>query len=113
MAGVNNSLPATTSALEVLGSQIAAARRELGWTAVELAGRLGVTAALVTRLEKGAPGTAIGTALEAALICGVPLFGVDPSDRDAMATLADRERTRVALLPARIRRTSVVVDDDF
>jgi len=106
-------LPATSLALQALGSQIAAARRELGWTAAELAGRLGVTPQLVTRIEKGAPGTAIGTVLEAAVVCGVPLFGVDPADRAALGAVAERERNRVALLPARTRRKPVVVDDDF
>ena len=105
--------PATTLALAALGFQIAAARKELGWTAVELAGRIGVTPQLVTRIEKGAPSTAIGTVLEAAVICGVPLFGIDPSDRDALSELADKERTRVALLPSRSRRKPVVADDDF
>lgn len=73
-------LPATLDAVQALGAQVAAARRELGWTAAELAGRLGVTPALVSRIEKGAPGTAIGTVLEAAVVCGVPLFGVDATD---------------------------------
>lgn len=31
--------------------------------------------AVVANIEKGAPGTAIGTVLEAAIVCGVPLFG--------------------------------------
>ncbi len=106
-------LPVTTLAVQTLGSQIAAARRELGWTAADLAGRLGVTAQLVTRIEKGAPSTAIGTVLEAAAICGVPLFGVDPTDLARVRDVAERERHRVALLPSRARRKPVVVDDEF
>lgn len=106
-------MPATLHALTVLGSQIASRRRELRWTAAELADRLGVSPQLVARIERGAPGTAIGTVLEAAVICGVPLFGVDPADRGALASLAEQEKTRLALLPARTRRTSVQADDDF
>ena len=93
-----------------MGSQIAGARRELGWTAAELAGRLGVNAQLVGRIEKGVPGTAVGTVFEAAILCGVLLFDADPAD---LADLADRQHARLALLPARIRSKTVEVDDDF
>lgn len=103
-------LPATREALAALGAQIAAARRELRWTATELAGRLGVTPSVVSRIEAGAPGTAIGTVLEAAVVCGVPLFGVDARD---LGTVADRERARVALLPQRVRPRTPEISDDF
>jgi transcriptional regulator with XRE-family HTH domain len=103
-------LPATLDAVQALGAQVAAARRELGWTAAELAGRLGVTPALVSRIEKGAPGTAIGTVLEAAVVCGVPLFGVDATD---LRDVADRARSRVALLPQRVHPRRTEIDDAF
>jgi transcriptional regulator with XRE-family HTH domain len=103
-------LPSTTNALTVLGSQIAAARRGLGWTAAELAERLGVNVQLIRKIEQGAPGTAIGTVFEAAVLCGVPLFGADPAD---LEDLALRERARLALLPARTRRKKIQVSDDF
>lgn len=106
-------LPATTYALQALGAQIAVARRELGWTAAMLAERLGVTPALVTRLEQGAPGTAVGTVFEAAVLCGVPLFDTDPRDTQALAAVADRERLRLALLPSRTRRKPLQVPSDF
>ena len=103
-------LPATTAAVQALGAQIAAARRELGWSAVDLASRLGVSPQLVTRLEKGAPGTAIGTVLEAAVVCGVPLFGVEAAE---LSSVAARTTDRLALLPARVRRPTLEVSDDF
>jgi transcriptional regulator with XRE-family HTH domain len=93
----------------VLGSQIAVARRELGWTEAELAQRLGAPQ-LVGRLERGAPGTAIGTVFEAAVLCRVPLFGVDPAD---LEDLADRQRARFALLPAGVPAKAAEVGDDF
>ncbi len=93
-------LPATLDAVKVLGAQVAVARRELGWSAAELAQRLGVSAPLVSRLENGHPTTQIGTVFEAAVICGVPLFATDPSE---LGRLAEHERRRVALLPARVR----------
>jgi transcriptional regulator with XRE-family HTH domain len=103
-------LPAAWHALNVLGSQIAVARRELNWNAAELAERLGVNAQLVGRIEKGAPGTAIGTVFEAAVLTGVLLYGVDPAD---LEDLADRQRGRLALLPSRTRSKPVEVSDDF
>lgn len=103
-------LPATQAALSVLGAQIAVGRRELGWTAAALAERLGVTPELVAKIEKGAPSTAIGTAFEAAILVGVPLLAADPSD---LPTLADAQRAKLALLPARVRTRAVEVSDDF
>lgn len=103
-------VPATLEAVEALGAQIAAARRELGWTAADLAGRLGVTPQLVGRIERGSPGTAIGTVLEAAVVCGVPLFGVDAAH---LGRAADQARARLALLPERVRVRTPELDNDF
>lgn len=111
MKRMRSYLPTTTHALTVLGSQIAVSRRELGWTAADLAERLGVNVQLIGKIERGSPSTTIGIVFEAAVLCGVPLFGADPS---SLADLAARERTRLALLPARIRRhKKVQVSDDF
>jgi len=110
-------LPATLDAVKVLGAQVAVARRGLGWTAAELAQRIGVSAPVVSRLENGHPTTQIGTVFEAAvicgvplLICGVPLFGTAPSE---MGRLASQERARLALLPERVRTKLVELDDNF
>lgn len=103
-------LPATTDAVAVLGAQIAAARRELGWTAEELAARVGVSAPLISRIENGKPTTQIGAAFEAAIICGVPLFGEDAA---GLAASARRQRDRVALLPSRVRTRPVRIANDF
>lgn len=103
-------LPATKAALGALGAQIRAARHELRWTRAELAARLGVTETTLSRIERGMPGTSIGLVFDAATICGVPLFGVDASE---LSRVAEGERARLALLPARIRRTLPEVDDDF
>ena len=94
-------LPETLDALRALGAQVAAGRRRLGWTAAELGERIGASKALVSRIEKGAPGVSIGTALEAAVVCGVPLFGA--TDPGAMRHVADDLDARLALLPARVR----------
>ncbi len=106
-------LPFTMYALRALGTQIAVARRELGWTAADLAERLGVTAQLVSRIERGSPSTTVGTVLEAAVLCGIPLFDTNSDDVRAMATVAENERLRLALLPSRTRRRPVEVSSDF
>lgn len=103
-------LPTTVEAVRALGAQIAAARRELGWTAADLADRLGVAIPTVLRIEKGATGTAIGTVLEAAILCGVPLFG---SDRQDIGRAADQATARLALLPERVRVRVPELDNDF
>jgi transcriptional regulator with XRE-family HTH domain len=103
-------LPGSADALAALGAQIAVARRELGWTAAQLAERLGTTRALVARIERGAPGTAIGTVFDAAVICGVPLFGAEEGE---LSRIAEVGRARLALLPARVRARATVIDDEF
>ncbi len=103
-------LPATLDALSALGAQIGVARRELGWSSADLADRLGVGAAVVSRIEQGVPGTSVGTVLEAAVLCGVPLFGVDATE---LHTVAEHTRTRLALLPQRVRVSAKEIPDDF
>lgn len=44
------------------------------------------------------------------MLCGVPVSSVDPGE---LAGLAERERTRLALLTSRVRRTKFEVGDDF
>jgi hypothetical protein len=48
--------------------------------------------------------------LEAAVVCGVPLFGVDATD---LRDVADRARSRVALLPQRVHPRRTEIDDAF
>jgi transcriptional regulator with XRE-family HTH domain len=104
-------LPTTTHAVTALGAMIGEGRRQLRWTAADLAERLGVTAPTVTRIEKGSPTVAVGTVFEAALLVGVPLFEVP---RDQLPWVARDAERRLALLPARVRMTAVEeLDDDF
>ncbi|GEP33452.1 transcriptional regulator [Nocardioides szechwanensis] len=103
-------LPATLDALAVLGAQIAAARREVGWTAAELAERVGASAPVISRIENGHATTQIGTVFDAAVLCGVPLF---TPDAVTLSRLAASSRTQLALLPSRVRPQRVDLDDDF
>lgn len=100
----------TLAAAQVLGAQIAQARRARSWTAAELGERVGVSARTISSLERGAPTVALGTALEAATMLGVPLFGVEGPE---LAALARRGREVLALLPRRVYHPRTPVDDDF
>lgn len=106
-------LPTTMYAVTTLGTQIAIARKDLGWTVGELAERLGVSPQLVSRIEKGSPKASIGTVLEAAVLVGIPLFEVESNDVRGMHRVAQHEQLRLQLLPKRIRRRTLTVDNNF
>jgi DNA-binding XRE family transcriptional regulator len=102
----------TLDAAEVLGQQVAQARRERRLTLEELAERAGVAPFTVSKVERGDPTVALGTAFEVARLVGVPLFGVE--DRTTMAGLVRQGRDRLTLLPARVRTSAgEAPDGDF
>lgn len=103
-------LPATQDATRALGAQIQAARRELQWSQEELAGRLGVARHVVGNIERGSTSTRVGLVLEAAVLCGVPLFG---EDSRGLRVFSQTEQMRAALLPARVRQSPIEISDDF
>ncbi len=100
--------PVTVEAVRLLGSRVAAARRERRWTLAELAERVGVSVVTIRKVERGDPTVALGTAFEAAALVGVALFHEDPQRRALEAEVA---RARLAVLPASVRSGNV--DDDF
>jgi transcriptional regulator with XRE-family HTH domain len=102
--------PQTLDAAKVLGLDIAAARRELRWTAVDLAERAGISTITLRRVERGDPTVALGTAFELATLLGVRLFVVDQSE---LPRLIERGKGRLALLPSRVRERDIEVFDDF
>lgn len=102
--------PPTLDAARVLGNQIALVRRDRGWTAAELAERVGVSARTISSLERGSPTVALGTAFEAATLLGIPLFDVE---RTELRALARRGRETLALLPTRVRHRRTPPRDDF
>lgn len=61
-------------------------------------------------VEAGTPTVAVGTVFELATILGVDLFGVPGAE---LPQLIARGRDRLALLPARVRRPSTPVHDNF
>jgi transcriptional regulator with XRE-family HTH domain len=96
-------------AARLLGLQIRAARIERRWTVDELATRAGVSHVTISKLERGDPSVKLGTALEAAVLVGIPLFG---NDRERRAETG-RTRGRLGLLPKAARPTRSTIDDDF
>ena len=102
--------PQTLDAVQVLGTQIAQARRARRWTAAELAERVGVSVRTISNLEHGSPTVAMGIAFEAATMLGVGLFGADGPE---LARLARQGRDTLALLPNRVHPSREPVRDDF
>ena len=100
---------ATREAIELLGTSIRAGRLRRRWTIRDLAERVGVSHVTITKVERGDPGVALGTALEAATLVGLPLFHPDADVR--MRQLAHK-RIELALLPSRARELGPV-DDDY
>ena len=87
--------------LELLGGTVRAL--------AELAERVGVSHVTIQKVERGDPGVALGTALDAATLVGVPLF--HPDEEARIRALAYK-RIELALLPKRAR-TLGPVDDNF
>lgn len=96
--------PATRRAVTTLGKLIAAERRTQGRPQADLAERAGISIPTLNRIETGAPGTAIGTFFELAVILGIPLFP-DVNDENL--------EQRLALVPSRVRRRARTGSNDF
>ena len=98
----------TRDALAILAQATRAARIRRGWTSRELAERVGVSLPTIVKVERGDPGVAVGTVLEAAALVGVPLFDADPEGRRRFASHKSAE---LALLPAAARPRRRIADD--
>jgi len=101
-------------AIKELGMLIATGRKERQFTQAELANRVGVGRMTIVRMEKGAPEVAIGNYLTAAWILGLPVlswndFGGLRVDSSVAAYLEKIGRH----LPARVRKQSNEIDNDF
>ena len=100
----------TRHALSMLGKLIRLGRIERGMTAQDLADRAGISRATLHTIEKGKPGSEIGTVFEVAALAGVRLFGED--DR-TLAMHQARLDEKLTLLPKSVRPAKRDVDDDF
>jgi transcriptional regulator with XRE-family HTH domain len=100
----------TIEAAQLLGAQVALARRERRWPARDLAERAGITQPTLRKVERGDPTVTLGVAFEVATLVGVPLFY---DDRTGLSLDLDRTRDRVAVLPQRVRVPADRTKDDF
>lgn len=99
--------PMTREALELIGLEIAAARKARKWSEDKLAEHAGVSRGTVRRIEKGHPKAEVGLVFEMASLVGVTLFGDKRRERLASA------REKAPLLPKRIHGRTPMVNDDF
>lgn len=98
-------------AILLLATMIRTARMQRGMTAAELATRTGVSRGVIQRLEAGEGGTSIGTAFEACVVLGIPLFDA-PGER--LGTMLEHRQEVAALLPKRAFQASQSKpDNDF
>jgi transcriptional regulator with XRE-family HTH domain len=100
--------PYTLEAIELLGEQIRAGRRQRRWTQADLAERAGIAVRTLNRVENGDPRITLGTAFELAALTGVTLF---QADRERLSSDLERTRAQNAVL-GRVRNKDEV-DDDF
>jgi transcriptional regulator with XRE-family HTH domain len=99
-----------SNALSLFADTIRMARIEQRMSQAMLAERAGISRALLSRIERGDRGCAIGSVFEVAAILRVPLFGLDAP---ALGQAAARAADRLELLPASVRRPRTPIDDDF
>jgi transcriptional regulator with XRE-family HTH domain len=97
-------------AVFLLGQQIKLGRKERKWTEQNLADRAGISRATLQKIEAGEMSPAIGLVFEAAALVGVNLF---EQDHRPLETSIDLVKSKIALLPGRIRKKAKIVHDDF
>lgn len=100
----------TKEAVALLGTLIHNARIGRNMTVADVAERAGISRGLMSRIEKGDPGCAIGSAFEVASLLGVSLFESEPT---TLTKHLASEREKLRLLPKAVRPTKTDVDDDF
>jgi len=89
---------------------IKAARLERGMSQLELADRVGVSRHTIMAIEKSDSKVAVGAVLESAAVLGIPILA---EDTEGLNKLAGAVANLTQLLPARIRKRKVELDDDF
>lgn len=98
----------TDEALLLLGGMVRAARTERKWTAQELADRANISRPMLSRIEQGNPGCAIGAVFEVAAILGIKLFD---ADKPALSEMRHQVERKLALLPKAVKKSNKVKDD--
>lgn len=102
--------PTALDAIELLGKEIAIARRNRKESAQTLANRVGIARNTLSKIESGDPTCEIGLVFELARVSGVSLFSSDPR---LLASELNRASTQLSLLPKSSFKPKMIVDDDF
>jgi transcriptional regulator with XRE-family HTH domain len=102
--------PQTLDAAQLLGLEVARARRERRWTTIDLAERAGISPVTLRKIERGDPTVELGSAFEVATLLGIVLFA---PDRKELSTMVEHAQTQLALLPARVRTSARTEHDAF
>lgn len=100
----------TDEAIKLLGARIKVTRIEREITAQELSERADISRGLLRRIENGDPSCGIGIVFEVATLLGLQLF---QSDHDELLLKNKIIEEKLALLPARIKKSKAELDDDF
>ncbi len=100
----------TKEAVLLLGQQIRLGRKERKWTEQDLADRAGISRTTLQKIEAGEMTPAIGLVFETAALVGINLF---EQNRQPLETSIDLAKSKIALLPGRIRKRVREVHDDF
>ncbi|WP_038181630.1 helix-turn-helix transcriptional regulator [Vibrio rhizosphaerae] len=99
-----------SAALTHFATMLTIQRKEKKITVEELCSRVGVSKPTMIKILKGDPSVSIGLYFETAWVLGVSLFEPDENQ------FAIKRKTNAkfeALLPNRVRRKKVILDDDF
>ncbi|MGV2873041.1 helix-turn-helix transcriptional regulator [Colwellia sp. E150_009] len=100
----------TILSLRYFANLLSIARKEKGLSIDELRSRVGVSKPTIIKILQGDGGVAIETYFEAASILGIPLF--DSDDGRLSGRVKESEKL-LSLLPSRIRKKEMKLDDNF
>ncbi|WCL50160.1 helix-turn-helix transcriptional regulator [Leptospira sp. GIMC2001] len=101
----------TEYALSYLGSTIRIYRKNKKMSESELCQRAGISRATLQKIEKGDPGSRIGTVFEIAFLVGIQLLA-DNNPKSLMELSQDSKKI-LNLLPKRIVKKEKKVYEDF
>jgi len=97
-------------ALLLLGRLIRTERIKKQLGVEELAERAGISRSMMQRVERGDPSCNIGAVFETAAIVGVPLF---EEESGRLSNRVREQANTLKLMPKAVRKSEVVVNDDF
>ncbi len=100
----------TREASILLGKSIKLGRQKRKLTTSDLADRAGISRTTLHKIESGDLTCEIGLVFEVATLVGVKLFDAENS---SLTGQIDRVDSKIALLPKYVRKSKMVVDDDF